>query len=271
VSAGRPPEWQLPPGVPRGAWQYAQAEQIAQQYDAYFADNRLFDFDEQVLARHFDRPGVVVDLGCGTGRSLIPLARRGFTCLGVDLSLPMLRVVGEKARAECLEIHRVCANLVCLDCLRDGLADYCVCLFSTLGMVRGRAHRQRVLAHVYRILKPGGLFVVHVHNLWYSLTYAAGRRWLLGHLAATLVQRDLERGDRFFDYLGIPKMFVHSYSERELRRVLIEAGLRIRELIRLHATRQRPLRAGWFFGWLRANGWIAVCEKPADAAAPTRA
>ncbi len=262
MSAGRPPEWQLPAGVPRGAWQYAQAEHIADQYDAYFADNRLFEFDEQVLARHFRRPGLVVDLGCGTGRALIPLARRGFMGLGVDLSLPMLRVVGEKAELERFEIHRICANLVDLDCLRDQIADYCVCLFSTVGMVRGRVNRRRVLAHAWRILKPGGLFVVHVHNLWYSLFYAAGRRWLVGHLLAALVQRDLERGDRFFDYLGIPKMYVHSFSERELRKSLREAGFRIQELIRLHATRQRPLCAAWFLGSLRANGWIAVCQRP---------
>jgi SAM-dependent methyltransferase len=174
----------------------------------------------------------------------------------------MLRIVGEKVSLENLPIQRVCANLVELGCLGDEIADYCVCLFSTLGMIRGRENRQRVLAHARRILKPGGRFVVHVHNLWYSLFYAEGRRWLARHLLACRLDRNLERGDRFFDYLGIPKMFVHSFTERELRRALAEAGFQLIELIRLHATRQRPIRAGWFLGSLRANGWIAVCRKP---------
>jgi SAM-dependent methyltransferase len=261
VPPERQPDWQLPRGVPRGAWQYAQADHIAEEYDAYFAENQLFEFDEQVLARHFEHPGLVVDLGCGTGRALVPLARRGFEGLGVDLSLPMLRVVGEKAYQEELAIQRVCANVVELDFIRDQVADYCVCLFSTIGMIRGRENRRRAMGHAWRILKPGGLFVVHVHNLWYSLSYSAGRRWLLGHIWAAWFDHELERGDRFFDYLGIPKMFVHSFSERELRRALAEVGFRIKELIRLHASRQRPLRAAWFLGSLRANGWIAVCEK----------
>ena len=75
-------------------WEYVQTEQIAGAYDDYFALNRLFQFDEQVLARLFTTPGLVVDLGCGTGRTLIPLARRGFRGVGVDLSRHMLRIVG---------------------------------------------------------------------------------------------------------------------------------------------------------------------------------
>ena len=255
-------EWRLPRGVPRGVWQYARADHIAEQYDDYFAENRLFQFDEQVLARHFTHPGLVVDLGCGTGRSLLPLARRGFGGVAVDLSRRMLGIVGRKAAAEGLSIHRIQANLVELDCIRSGVADYGICLFSTLGMVRGRENRRGVLAHVRRILKPGGLLVLHVHNLWYNVFDAPGRRWLLGHLLRWLLRRDVERGDKFFDYRQIPKMFLHTFTRRELRRSLRAAGFRIVEIIPLGITRQRPLRFRWFFGWLRANGWIAVCRSP---------
>ena len=255
------PEWQLPQGVTRGVWQYAQAEHIANRYDEYFAGNRLFEFDEQVLARHFGRPGLVVDLGCGTGRALVPLARRGFRGLGVDLSAHMLQVLGKKARQEHLPIGGLQANLIELDCIRDDAVDYCICLFSTLGMIRGRQNRQRVLAHAQRILKPGGLFVLHVHNFWYSLFDPLGRRWVARHLLRSLLDRDVERGDKFFNYRGIPKMFLHTFTRRELVRGLVRTGFRLQELIPLHATRQRPLASPWLLGWLRANGWIAVCRK----------
>lgn len=255
---------QLPPGVPRGVWRYVQAEYIAAEYDEYFAHNRLFEFDEQVLTRYFIRPGLVVDLGCGTGRSLVPLARRGFRTLGVDLSLHMLRIVGQKARLEKLPIQKLRANLVQLDCLRSSSADYCLCLFSTLGMIRGQDNRQRMLAQTWRILKPGGLLVLHVHNLWYSLFDPEDRRRLAPHLLVSLASRKLERGDKFFQYRGIPEMFLHRFTRRELVRVLTTAGFRLTELIPLHATRRRPLPYPWLCGWLRANGWIAVCQKRAE-------
>jgi SAM-dependent methyltransferase len=258
-ASGRP-EWKLPRGVTRGVWQYTQADHIAEEYDDYFVGNRLFEFDQQVLARHFDRPGLVVDLGCGTGRALVGLARRGFRALAVDLSPAMLRVVARKANLEHLPIQGLQANLVELDCIRSRSADYGLCLFSTLGMIHGRENRQRVLAHARRILKPGGLFVLHVHNLWYNLFDPAGRRWLVGHLPAAVFGRRLELGDKYFYYRAVPQMFLHTFTRGELVQALVEAGFRIKELIPLDTDRQRPLGCPWFFGRLRANGWIAVCE-----------
>jgi len=254
------PEWQLPPGVPRGVWQYALADHIADQYDEYFADNQLFEFDEQVLLRHFEQPGLVADLGCGTGRALIALARRGFRGLAVDLSLPMLQIVAEKAQLEDLPILTLQANLVELDCLRDDSIDHAVCLFSTWGMIRGRENRQRMLEHVRRILKPEGRFVLHVHNFWFNLFTAAGRAWLLRHLGSLPFSRGIERGDKFFHYRGIPRMYLHTFTKRELLGSLRRAGFRLRELIPLDLNRQRPLRRRWLVGGLRANGWIVVCE-----------
>ena len=253
-------ERQLPRGVPSGVWEYAQADHIAEDYDEYFALNRLFEFDEQILARYLTKPGRVIDLGCGTGRALMPLARRGFQCLGVDLSLRMLQIVGEKATLENLPIDRVCANMVELDCLADASFDYGLCLFSTLGMVHGVRNRRRVLAHAHRILKPGGLFILHVHNVWYNLWNPLGRRWLVRHLLARPCGRHADAGDKYFDYRGILNMYVHAFTRGELLEIVTTAGFRVRRLISLDAARQQPLRHGWFLSRLRANGWIAVCQ-----------
>jgi len=262
VYVDRRPEWQLPPGVTAGVWEYTQTDHIAEDYDEYFALNQLFDFDERILAQYFRTEGLVADLGCGTGRALLPLARRGYHCLGIDLSLPMLQVLGRKAAQEGLCIHRLRANLVELDCLADESVEYACCLFSTLGMIHGRENRARFLRHAGRILKPGGPLVLHMHNLWYNLASAAGRRWLKDHLFHHMLRRQGEPGDKFFNYRGIPRMFVHAFTWRDLVHTLEEAGLQIETAVPLHTTRQRPLRWPWLFGRLRANGWIVVCRKP---------
>ncbi|MBN2580884.1 MAG: methyltransferase domain-containing protein [Pirellulales bacterium] len=253
-------QWQLPSGVPRGAWDYAQSAQIAGEYDEYFAANRLFEFDEQVILTHFRRPGRVVDLGAGTGRAVVALARRGFTGLAVDLSPHMLRIVAEKARRERLPVFSVLGNIAELDFLADRSLDYALCLFSTLGMIRGRENRLQVLRHVRRILKPGGLFVLHVHNYWFNLFDPLGRRWLRTHWRQRWSNRQLERGDKFFPFHDIPQMFLHTFTQGEVRRALRASGFRILQWIPLSVGRQSPLPCSWFLGRFRANGWIVVCE-----------
>jgi len=254
------PRWQLPPGVTWSVWQYAHTPHIAEDYDDFFAFNRLFKLDQEVLARHVRPPGLVVDLGCGTGRALVPLARRGLCGLAIDLSEDMLRIVQKKADREGLPIRCVRANIVELDWLCDHSADYVICLFSTLGMVQGAENRLRVLRHARRALKPGGLLVIHTHNFWFDLYEPSGPWWLVRNLLQSAVLRGMQRGDKYFAYRGIPQMFLHVFTYRELRRAVRQAGFRVIEVIPLSTNRSQCLRSPWLLGSLRANGWIVVAQ-----------
>lgn len=264
MNSPNPPQWRLPAGISRGLWDYVHSDHIADDYDAYFSHNRLFEFDAQIVLRHVNerklKNGVAADLGCGTGRAVLALARHGMRGLAVDLSRAMLAIVRKKADLARLPIDCVQANLVDLDCLGDDTVDVAVSLFSTLGMIRGRDNRQQALRHARRILRAKGVFVLHVHNYWYNLRDPGGPWWLIKNLLRSAVVRDIEAGDKFFDYRGVPNMFLHVFTWRELRRALGQAGFRIVETIPLDVQRNRALRWSWCFGWLRANGWIVVCD-----------
>lgn len=264
--AEREPEWRLPPGVSRGAWDYTHSDAIADDYDAYFAYNRLFEFDEQVVLHELERrslePGALIaDLGCGTGRALMPLARRGYRGLAIDLSERMLAIVRSKAEAESLPVECVRANLVELDSVTDAHVDAALSLFSTLGMIQHRANRLRALQHVARILKPDGPFLLHVHNYWYNLYDPGGPWWVLKNLCRATFVRDIEAGDKFFSYRGLPNMFLHVFRLNELKHDLRRAGFRVMRVIPLDAHRHRSLQLPWLFSRLRANGWIVISEK----------
>src|SRR5262245_65943651 len=104
-------DWQLPPGVNRGLWDYLHDRELARNYDAGLGNSALTRVDLAFAERYFDRPGRLLDLGCGTGRLLVSFARRDYWVLGVDLSEEMLRVAGHKARAAGVTIHLLRANL----------------------------------------------------------------------------------------------------------------------------------------------------------------
>ncbi|MEQ8848164.1 class I SAM-dependent methyltransferase [Botrimarina sp.] len=267
------PEWRLPAGVPRGVWDYTRSGQIAERYDAYHGDNPLFGFEAGVLRAAFgpappDRAGVVADLGCGSGRALVPLVRQGWRGLAIDLSPAMLDVVRRKAQAEGLPIDCVEANLVELtaDLVPDQAADHAMCLFSTLGMIRGSENRRAALGHMRRILKPGGRLVLHAHNFWNNLRDPGGPGWALRSLARGAVGRGgYETGDRTFPYRGVPNFFVHAYRARELRADLRWANFRVARWVPLGAAidpaRRHALPRPWLLPSLRATGWLVVCRR----------
>jgi SAM-dependent methyltransferase len=257
-----PPDWQLPPGVNRGLWDYLHDRDLARGYDASLAGSVLFAADQAFAERHFNHPGRLIDLGCGTGRLLIPFARRGFCVLGVDLSEEMLRVTGEKAAAAGVTVHRLKASLVELDGLRDQAFDYAACLFSTLGMVMGAVQRRQVLAHAFRLLRPGGKFVLHVHNRWFNAWDPQGRRWLLKDLFGSLF-RLVPGGDRVMPvHQGIAGLTLHLFTRRETVRLLTGAGFRLLEVRPLGLASDGRLPRPWWLPGLRAYGYLLAAERP---------
>ena len=240
------PDWQLPPGTDRGLWDYVSSTRVAREYDAALAGTPLLEADLRFCDRHFPTPGRLIDLGCGTGRLLVHFARRGFRCLGVDLSDAMLDVVREKAGREGLSIDLLKANLVELDGVPAGGFDYAACVFSTLGMVRGAVNRRAFLGHVRRILKPGGVFVLHAHNARYRLGRGLGRR-------------GPEPGDRTMPQVrGGAELTIHHYTRGELVGELAAAGFRVREIKPVGTA--GGLALPWLLPAVRAYGYLVAAN-----------
>jgi len=252
------PDWKLPPGVSRALWDYLHDAELARGYDAALAGTPLLEVDLRFVAQHCPRPGRLLDLGCGTGRLLLPFAERGYRVLGVDLSAEMLRVVGTKATAAGLAVDGLQANVVELGMLADGSFDYAACLFSTLGMITGAAQRQQAVREVRRVLKPGGVFVLHVHNRWFSMWDPIGRRWLLGDLLRQL-RREPTAGDRGVTEGGWAGLTLHHFTRREVRQLLTANGFAIARVqpVGLSAG---TLRAPWWCPGLRAYGYLVAAK-----------
>jgi SAM-dependent methyltransferase len=151
--------------------------------------------------------------------------------------------------------------LVELDCLRDCSFDYVICLFSTLGMIRGRIHRRAVLGHAARVLRPGGRFVLHVHNRWSNLWQPGMRAEPIRDLSRCF-SRHAEPGDRQMPaHQGVAGLFMHLFTGREVHRDLESCGLKVvlRRLIG-HGP-QGELSCPWLCGKLRALGYLILAER----------
>ena len=246
-------------------WRYVSSADVADGYDEYFSDNPLFVYDTKLLEKWFSHPGRLIDLGCGTGRHLVPFARRGFCVTGVDLSAPMVRVARSKLAGEGLSADVLRANL--LD-LRTYVApssfDHAIMMFSTLGLIAGTRNRYRLLRQVHRILEPGGQLALHVHSRWHNLWYPDGWVFLASNGIRTLLGAD-EWGDKYLShYRGIDNMFIHLFSRREVCYLLERAGFAIRHVVCLNRGRtgelHPSLRSRRLLTECLANGFILLAQ-----------
>lgn len=254
------PTWQLPPGVSRGLWDYVHDAGAARAYDAQLAGTSLLAYDQEFALRHFPTPGRAVDLGCGTGRLAMRLAECGHRVLALDLAAEMLRIVGEKAAQAGVPVDRLRANLVELDCLADGSFDYAACLFGTLGLVAGAEARCQFLRHVRRILRPGGVFVVHVHNRHFHLGTRAGRRLLVKNWWDAVLGRGVGGDFMMPPHQGLGSMVMHLFTRREITRLLCGVGLEVTEMRPLSLHSDGVLPAPWWFGGWRAYGYLIAAR-----------
>lgn len=76
---------------------------IAKYYDLFHSD--LIEDIGFILTLASQSGSPVLELGCGTGRILIPLARAGQTVTGLDSSEPMLALARAKIAAESDQVH----------------------------------------------------------------------------------------------------------------------------------------------------------------------
>ena len=277
--------WQIPRGVSKGNWDYVRANQIAEEYDQFLHDDPLTKVDRQIIDRYLhpvdensaeiqrdDPAGVppqaplVADLGCGTGRTLVPLLQRGYRGLAIDLSMPMLTQFAQKnqtkkfgASLQSGQLTLLNANLCELDGLKDNSIDHAVCMFSTLGMISGSSNRALFLEHVRRILKPGGLFILHAHNVWFQVRSRGGVKWALGN-AWSRIRGDREFGDRTADYRGLRKLFIHSFRKNELRRALADQEFGDLTWYGIEPGATEVSERVGLGSSLRLVGWIVVCR-----------
>ncbi|MCI0681956.1 MAG: methyltransferase domain-containing protein [Gemmataceae bacterium] len=251
-----PADWQLPPGVSRGLWEYLHDPAIARTCAEQLADTPLIACDRAFVLEHCRPPGRLIDLGCGAGRLAIPLAQHGYRVTAVDLSEHMLGIVGDKARAAGVHVARLQANLVELDCLAGGSFDHAACLFSTLGMIAGADARRRFLAHVRRLVRPGGVFVVHVHNRWFHVWTSAGRRLLWRNWRRSLLGRETSGDFLMPPHQGVGGFPMHLFTRREIAGLLRDAGFDVLHVQPLSLRDDGRLRAPWWFGSWRSYGYL---------------
>lgn len=235
---------------------------FARHYDAFTAHH---DYEawattiEQLARLHGQCGNRMLDVACGTGKSLEPFVRRGYTAVGSDVSQPMLDVAAAKLGPSVrLERHDL------RELPRLGAFDLVCCLDDALNYLLTTDELGAALSGLAANLAPDGFLVFDVNSLrsyrtfFASLTVVPSQDRVLvwdgqaspaigpGELAPSLLQL-LERGA---DGAWSRRESVH--YQRHHPREVVEAALR-----------RAGLRPFWRYG-MRLDGEVSASFSEAD-------
>lgn len=143
-------------------------QKMAYLYDQLMAHapyDGWIQFTEKVFANSGASRKRIADLGCGTGEITTRLVQQGYEVIGVDNSQDMLTYAEHKASMQKLSIQWLHQDLRDLDGLYD--LDAAISYCDVLNYITEPEELQETFHHIYKALKPGGLFIFDVHDLNY--------------------------------------------------------------------------------------------------------
>lgn len=123
------------------------------------------DYSEDIpfwleLARNQGEP--VLELGCGPGRVLVPLANAGYSCIGLDNDLDMVLLLKNNILSQqLLGVKAIVADITSIPLSRTFPLIIIPCnTYSTLN----KKTRETLLKYAFNHLTFGGVFTVSVPN-----------------------------------------------------------------------------------------------------------
>ena len=119
-----------------------------------------------------------LDLACGAGRLLIPLAAEGLDVDGVDLSPDMLAQAATLARSRSLSLALRASALHEMDLPRRYKTIYCC---DSFGLGGQRDHDALAMSRVFDHLEPGGAFVFNHYLPYDEVDKDRWAEWLPEH------------------------------------------------------------------------------------------
>ena len=188
--------------------------------DNTFTKNTIEEVEFIIKELKLPAGSYILDVGCGTGRHSIELARRGYKMTGVDISTGMLNEARRGAARAGVKIDLIHVDAVEFMSEKEFDAAICICE-GAFGLLSSEddpyQHDLGILRNINKALKPDGMLI---------LTALNGMLKIRGATQETIT-------DGTFDPLTLMEIYPHEYEDMEGEKTIIvrERGFVPSELV----------------------------------------
>ncbi len=113
--------------------------------------------EEKVIDFYFkNKKGKVLALGCGGGREVFAIKKKGFDILGIDISERLIESARVYAKQNKIDIEFYTKDIMELEFLKPKSFDYVIMFKSVIGNIKERV---RLLRKIKKVMKPEGILI----------------------------------------------------------------------------------------------------------------
>jgi len=204
-------------------------ERVASRYDDIYSGPRwdawyALSWDGLKPYIPSDLRAPVIDLGCGTGRYGLRLAKSGYSVTFSDLAEKMLEATRRKAAEQHPAVRCTFLRADIMD-LSAFPADHFALAIAQGDVLSFARHPYKALKEVRRLLRPDGVLVASVDQTYAALSHYAEKNDVTG------LQRLVQRGEMEWLAREREERFtVHTFTVETLRETLERAGYEVLDL-----------------------------------------
>ena len=193
-----------------------------------FSRTRSFVWDGmKPLAEYAQAGDKVLDLGCGNGRLLQIFEGKNIEYFGIDSSEKLIKIAREKYPGDNFQVADA-LNLPFPNNFFNKI--YCI---AVLHHIPSDELRMQFLKEAKRVLRPDGILILSVWNLWQKKT--SWRPLIKNTILKLLGKSKLDLKDIFYPWKNsgqkiIVQRYFHLFTKEELRALLEKAGFEVKEI-----------------------------------------
>jgi len=193
----------------------------------------LWKSEEKLFKKYFKEKSKIIDIGCGSGRTTFPLAKKGYKVIGVDLTPAMIKTAKKLAKEFKMKMDFRVGDATNLK-FKNNSFDNALFSFNGWNQIPGEKNRLRSLKEIHRVIRPEGYFIFTSHvRSWKGYFGLWIKQWIKLFILKPLGFniKENEFGDRFYKRGGTAyydkEQYTHIPALSKIKKQIKKAGFEL--------------------------------------------